>query len=148
MRTNSLLTLAACLACTLPAFSQSKMTPPPPAPPRPYEFPKAATKTLPNGLRVIVVEDHRLPLVSATLDILAGNAYMDPKKSGLASIVAGLLREGTATRTSQQIAKAATCRIHQDKAHQRQNDNTGGYLSILIPDFLNYSHNRLCVILL
>jgi zinc protease len=90
------------------------MTPPPPAPPRPYEFPKAATKTLPNGLRVIVVEDHRLPLVSATLDILAGNAYMDPKKSGLASIVAGLLREGTATRTSQQIAKAV--------------DNVGGSL--------------------
>jgi zinc protease len=90
------------------------MTPPPPAPPRPYEFPKAATKTLPNGLRVIVVEDHRLPLVSATLDILAGNAYVDPKKSGLASMTAGLLREGTATRTSQQIAKAV--------------DNVGGSL--------------------
>ena len=29
--------------------------------PRPFEFPAAATKTLPNGLRVFVVTDHSNP---------------------------------------------------------------------------------------
>src|SRR5450631_2774076 len=33
--------------------------------PRPFEFPKAAMKTLSNGLRVFVVTDHREPAVAA-----------------------------------------------------------------------------------
>ena len=98
------LTLAAA-AQTQPA-AKAKAQPPAPTAPRPYEFPKAASKTLANGLKVFVIEDHRLPLVSATLDVLAGNAYVEPSKSGLASMTAGLLREGTSTRTSQQLAKA------------------------------------------
>ncbi len=94
------------LLSTVALLSAQKAQPPAPAAPRPYEFPKAATKTLANGLRVYVIEDHRLPLVSAALEVLAGNAYVPAAKSGLASMTAGLLREGTATRSSQQIAKA------------------------------------------
>lgn len=104
--------LLASLSAQTPAPRQ---TPPGPTAPRPFAFPKATSKTLPNGLRVYVVEDHRLPLVSATLQILAGNAYVAPDKSGLASTVAALLREGTSTRSSQQLAKAV--------------DNAGGNLS-------------------
>ncbi len=115
MRTIHLLTSTALLAAALSAQTAPKLTPPGPTAPRPFEFPKATSKTLPNGLRVYVVEDHRLPLVSATLQILAGNAYVAPEKSGLATMAAGLLREGTATRTSQQLAKAI--------------DNVGGNLS-------------------
>lgn len=88
-----------------PAAKQ-KAQPPAAAAPRPYEFPKAASKTLANGLRVFVIEDHRLPLVSASLDVLAGNAYVAPAKSGLATMTATLLREGTTTRSSQQLAQA------------------------------------------
>src|SRR6185369_5685495 len=40
-------------------------TPPPPAPPRSGTFPKPVEQTLPNGLRLIVVERHENPLVSA-----------------------------------------------------------------------------------
>lgn len=94
---------------------ERKMQPPPPTAPRPYEFPKAASKTLANGLRVFVIEDHRLPLVSASLQILAGNAYAPPEKAGLASMTAGLLREGTTTRSAQDLARAV--------------DNAGGNLS-------------------
>ena len=45
-----------------------KLAPDMPAagPPRPFEFPKAATKTLPNGLRVFVVTDHAQPAVAGT----------------------------------------------------------------------------------
>lgn len=104
-------TLTILFALSLAASAQSapaakqKVQPPAPAAPRPYEFPKAASKTLANGLKVFVIEDHRLPLVSAALQVLAGNAYVEPAKSGLASMTAGLLREGTATRSSQQLAK-------------------------------------------
>lgn len=93
-------------AMTIEAQTTSKTAPPPPAPPRPYEFPRAVTRTLDNGLRVSVIEDRRLPLVAASLQVLAGHAYAPPQKAGLASLVAALLREGTRTRSSQQIAQA------------------------------------------
>lgn len=95
--------------------AKPKMTPPAPTAPRPYEFPKVASKTLPNGLKVFVVEDHRLPLLSASLQIIAGGAYAPPEKSGLANMTASLLHEGTTTRSAQELAKLA--------------DNAGGSLS-------------------
>src|SRR6185369_14832274 len=48
-------------------------TPPPPAPPRSGTFPKPVEQTLPNGLRLIVVERHENPLVSAQLLIKNGS---------------------------------------------------------------------------
>ena len=84
-----------------------KAAPPPPAAPRPYEFPRAVSRTLANGLRVLALEDRRLPLVAASLQVLAGHAYAPPEKAGLASLTAALLREGTKTRSSQEIARAA-----------------------------------------
>lgn len=103
-------------AAAQPKLSPAKkMTPPPPAAPRPFEFPKYATRKLPNGLTVFVIEDHRQPLVSYSLQLLAGNLNVPPEFSGLANMTAGLLREGTATRSSQDIARLV--------------DNAGGSLS-------------------
>lgn len=98
-----------------PKPAQKKMTPPAPTAPRAFQFPAHATKKLDNGLTVYVVEDHRLPLVAFALEILAGNADQKPEQAGLASLTAGLLREGTATRSSQEIAQLI--------------DNSGGSLS-------------------
>ena len=57
-----------------------KLVPEMPAPgaPRAFEFPKAASKTLPNGLRVFVVSDHRVPAVAARLVILSAGSIQDP----------------------------------------------------------------------
>ena len=99
----------------LDAQKAQKQAPPPPSAPKPFAFPKAAKKTLGNGLQVYVIEDHRLPLVSASLQVLAGSAYAPPSKAGLASMTAALLREGTKTRKAQEIAEAV--------------DNAGGSLS-------------------
>lgn len=99
MRSTKLLLAAVCAA----SFAAAQM--PAPSAPRPFEFPKHAKKVLPNGLTVFVVEDHRLPLVSYSLQILAGSANDPVEKTGLASLTASLLRDGTATRTSQQISK-------------------------------------------
>ncbi|MDR3719596.1 MAG: pitrilysin family protein [Bryobacteraceae bacterium] len=80
------------------------MTPPLPTAPRPYAFPKPVKRQLANGLTVFVVEDHRLPVVTFALEILAGNCSVAPGKSGLPSLTAGLLREGAGVRTSPEIS--------------------------------------------
>jgi predicted Zn-dependent peptidase len=61
---------------------------------------------LSNGLTVVVVEDKRLPLVSYRLALAVGGAYDPPALPGLTDLLAGLLPEGTESKTSRQIADA------------------------------------------
>lgn len=82
-----------------------RQQPPPPGPIRPFEFPKYLTRKLSNGLTVFVIEDHRQPVVSYELVVDAGGAAHSVKKAGLASMTAQLLREGTKTRSAQDIAR-------------------------------------------
>jgi zinc protease len=70
------------------------------------KIPKPTQLTLPNGLTILVLEDHRLPLVTARLTILGAGALNDPADvPGLANITAAMLMEGTKTRSSKQIAE-------------------------------------------
>src|SRR5271163_4435901 len=70
------------------------------------KIPKPTEMTLPNGLTILVLEDHRLPLVTARLTILGAGALNDPADvPGLANITATMLKEGTRTRSSKQIAE-------------------------------------------
>src|SRR5690349_22400734 len=80
-------------------------TPPPPAPPRSVTFPKPAEETLPNGLRVIVIERHETPLVSAQLLIKNGGEVDPSELAGLADMTANLLTKGTQTRDATKIAQ-------------------------------------------
>lgn len=78
---------------------------PPPGPPRAFHFPPVASTTLPNGVRVFVIPDHRLPLVTVALVLPhAGSLYDPPGLAGLATTTAGLLVAGTSTRTETQIS--------------------------------------------
>src|SRR6476646_5438948 len=78
--------------------------PPTPLAPRPIIVPSAHETVLANGLTVLVVEDSRLPLVSYRLGLRVGGS-MDPTPlPGLADLLAGLLPEGTQSKTSRQIA--------------------------------------------
>lgn len=61
--------------------------------------------TLDNGLTVLLVEQHGLPLISADLVVLAGSDHNPPRQPGLASFTADMLDEGTASRSSQQLAE-------------------------------------------
>lgn len=68
------------------------------------KLPHPAEIELPNGLTVLILEQHRLPTVYASLWIKSG-ALSDPKDMpGLASFTADLLRDGTVKRNSTQIA--------------------------------------------
>jgi zinc protease len=61
--------------------------------------------TLENGLTLLIVERHNLPIVKVSIGINAGNLYEPPEKAGLANITARLLTKGTKNRTAQQISE-------------------------------------------
>jgi zinc protease len=76
-------------------------------PPRPFHFPHAETRTLANGLRVFVVADHRQPSVAVRLVLMSAGATHDPAgMPGVAAMTAGMLTQGTQTRSAQQFAEA------------------------------------------
>ena len=58
-----------------------------------------------NGITVLVLEQHFLPIIEIHALIKAGSAQDPPDKAGLANLVASLLDEGTTTRTSKQQAE-------------------------------------------
>ncbi len=67
-------------------------------------FPLYELKTLPNGLKVVLVSHHEQPAVSVRMIVRAG-AAMDPKeKLGVAMLTASLLDQGAAGRSAEQIA--------------------------------------------
>lgn len=70
------------------------------------KLPRPQEADLPNGLHLIVLEDHRAPLVTFQLLVRGAGGYFDPADMpGLANFTAALMREGTAKRTSQQISE-------------------------------------------
>jgi zinc protease len=77
---------------------------PAPLQPRPIAIPAPREITLSNGLSLIVVEDSRLPLVSYRLAFRVGGAFDPPGLPGLTDLLAGLLPEGTESKTSKEIA--------------------------------------------
>ena len=77
---------------------------PAPLPPHPIFIPAARETVLPNGLTIVVVEDSRLPLISYRLAFRVGSAFDPPGVPGLTDLLAGLLPEGTESKTSREIA--------------------------------------------
>jgi zinc protease len=78
---------------------------PPPLSPRPIVIPNAREISLSNGLGLLIIEDERLPLVSYRLALRVGTAYDPPELPGLTDLLAGLLPEGTESRSSREIAE-------------------------------------------
>jgi zinc protease len=69
-------------------------------------LPKPVETTLPNGLTVLILEDHRLPTVSAQVQLPGSGATFEPAdQPGLAVITAQMSTLGTTSRTSKQIAE-------------------------------------------
>jgi len=59
---------------------------------------------LKNGLTVLLMEQHEVPIVSFNVIVKTGSVGDPIGKEGLASLTAELLRKGTRTRTSEQIS--------------------------------------------
>jgi zinc protease len=71
------------------------------------KLPRPTVATLPNGLTLVLLEDHKLPTVAFTMWIRPGQLADPADSQGLASFTADMLREGTERRTSFQIASEA-----------------------------------------
>ncbi len=82
-----------------------KESPPAPGPATDVSLPKPTRTTLDNGLEVNASAIDKLPLFYARLIIRSGRET-DPKNlPGLSSLVATMLREGTAKRSSAELAE-------------------------------------------
>ncbi len=69
------------------------------------KLPRPVERKLKNGLTVLVLENHRVPVVTMELVLPASTLSDPPQMPGVAEAVAEMLKQGTATRTSRQIAE-------------------------------------------
>ncbi|MDI1243471.1 MAG: pitrilysin family protein, partial [bacterium] len=80
-------------------------TAPAPLPPVPFQIPAAFETTLPNGLKVVIFDNERLPLVSFRLAFFSGDSH-DPKdQTGLTSAMVAMMTEGTVDYSSRELAE-------------------------------------------
>ncbi len=63
------------------------------------------TRTLPNGMRVVLIPDRSNPVVSFRIASLGGKRFETKETQGIMHFVAQMLNKGTDTKTEDQIAK-------------------------------------------
>ena len=91
------------LCCTATAFAQVDRTQyPEPGPAPEINIAHPATFTLPNGLKVFVVENHKLPRVTYSL-VLDRDPILEGDKAGLTTFIGEMLMGGTTTRTKDEL---------------------------------------------
>ena len=78
--------------------------PPELGPPPRVSLPPIVTRVLPNGLKLMIVEQHELPLADFALLVGSGGTADPTGKTGVANLTSAMLREGTTTRKSLDIA--------------------------------------------
>jgi len=86
------------------AFAQ-KETPPAGGQPKAFVFPKQDTFTLSNGMKVTLVQYGGVPKVAMQAIVRAGTLNEKAEQRWISDIVATLLKEGTAKRSAEQIAR-------------------------------------------
>jgi zinc protease len=77
---------------------------PKPKPDPLFKLPQPQRRKLSNGLEVLIVEQHELPVVNMNLVLRTGAAADPQDRAGLASLTSALIDEGTKTRSSQEIS--------------------------------------------
>ncbi|MGH9945164.1 MAG: M16 family metallopeptidase [Pyrinomonadaceae bacterium] len=91
----------------LPAAAQQRQSPPQGGTPKPFNVPQRETFTLPNGLRVSLVPYGTVPKVSIAAVLRTGNLNETAEQVWLADMTAEMLKEGTTTRSAEQVAATA-----------------------------------------
>jgi zinc protease len=114
----------------LPAQDSFPSRPPKPTRPLPARFPPFEEVRLANGIDLVVVERHQVPVASVSLSFRAGGVYDPPGREGLTELVAEVLTKGTTSRSAEDIATTI--------------EGAGGSLSARSgDDFLTISANAL-----
>ncbi len=73
--------------------------------PEPVDLPRPATRTLANGLKVLVLQDRSVSAVTLSYNMLIGAKNDPPEKAGLATVTASTLRRGTKRFTGDALAE-------------------------------------------
>ncbi len=94
------------LFCGFDVLAQ-KETPPAGGTPKAFVFPKQETFVLKNGMRVTLVPFGSVPKVAMQLAVRAGNLNAKKEQFWISETVATMLKEGTATRSAEDIARQA-----------------------------------------
>jgi zinc protease len=113
---GGLVMLAACSGT--PVVTTASPTPPRPAITGPIDLtkppalgappalrvPPITTRQLQNGLKIVVVEQHELPIADVILQVRSGGESDPANRMGVAALTSALLTEGTTTRSALEIA--------------------------------------------
>lgn len=92
-------------ACFADVANAQKQTPPAGGPPKAFVFPKQEVYSLPNGIKVTLVPYGSVPKVAFQAVIYAGTKDDTKGKKALSEMVGMMLKEGTKTRSAEQIAR-------------------------------------------
>src|SRR5215813_6214318 len=108
MKTNAktLLIVFGVLFLTVSTNAQ-KQAPPQGSAPKPFNVPPHESYSLPNGMKVTLVPYGNLPKVTVSMVVNSGNLNEPANLPGLADLMGLLMKEGTKTRSSKQVAEEA-----------------------------------------
>jgi predicted Zn-dependent peptidase len=81
-----------------------RATEPPPGPPVVFVAPKITEMKLKNGVRVLLVERHELPIVSVRVVASAGAGDVPAAPPGALAMAGSMLEQGTTTKSALQIS--------------------------------------------
>jgi zinc protease len=115
LRISSLALLVVAPLALQRAHAQTKLTAPPPA-----------SFTLDNGLQVVVIPDHRTPVVTQMIWYKVGSADETPGKSGLAHFLEHLMFKGTSKHPAGEFSETVL-RIGGSENAFTSTDYTGYY---------------------
>src|SRR5215212_6493940 len=73
-------------------------------PPPKVSLPPIVTRQLPNGLKLMIVEQHEQPLADFVLVVRSGGTMDPAAKGGVANLTSSMLTEGTTSRSALEIA--------------------------------------------
>lgn len=103
---------------------------PEPKPDPQLRLPQIQHRKLSNGLEVVIVEHHELPVVNMNLVIKAGAASDGAQRAGLASLTADLLDEGTRTRSALELSDAFNAIGAQLNVNSNWDSSSAGVLTL------------------
>jgi zinc protease len=94
-----------------------------------FNLDKTERVVLPNGLTLLLLENHRLPIVVAEAFVRDVSMLEPENKIGIASLVGSLLDEGTPKHTGRQISE-----LIENVGGALQFTSSGGSVKVLTPD--------------
>ncbi len=102
-----LLAISSVVSAQSPAPPPQKETPPAPGTPKNFKLPPTRTFSLKNGMQVTLIPFGIVPKVTMDLQVRTGRIDEGPNDVSLSSVVGDMMREGTTTRTPQDVSRQA-----------------------------------------